>query len=738
MENNNNFIVNHEDEGNNKIAGIVSMTRFCTNSTSKRFIKKVNDFTYLEIDKITVSKIEFTLTKKFYLLSNGNVFMRIPSHSNNINEKERDILEIKEKRETLIEKERAKHAKGGNTNLRDTPFEAMFFQLHTKLDINLFFIDISAGDNHLLLLDNSFNVWGYGCNKYNQINKSKENYYPFLIKIEKIGKVKGIYALKNTSLVITYNNDIYIWGSVQENYIPKVKESKETKKVKIISSFVKRDDLVTAINKAMRNYPGLILDEFILTHKLLGTHFNSIILSNKSIEDDIKSLQKKVNNTLSDFNHKFQEYHKLTNESKKVIKIKILVDLGNKLYNKLQKRNQEREYFYEVIETINEEIQQIKNDFENSLNKLNIIDKEIEDIVIRLNVLTSKNENVETKSKKEREKKKIEIFQKNKKIEELNKKIEEKESVQKIIKLQYDSFEEKSDEKLTLLNSITESIEKENLIYKKRFLVEDMIKILKMLDKKSSFSKTKSNVVLQSVLQEKNKENLKALLYYMQKLEALSFFTYNLNNPYKTIKDIINECDSSLSKLKKDFLVFKDVINESSFQNFSFLINLIENKIKKIFEQNHLISSIYHSLSEYKVEQIKKYFESYFDNNSFEWCLNQNIRQALFNNKEYLIKEIIHLTISDTFDPELEQNMEKKLKKLEMSYTEQKFKKNLENYIKENKKIEKRLQNRNNIIKETKINDNYLRNLKTYSYKTNNQTKEKSLWDWFGGVFQKK
>ena len=731
MENNNNFIFNHEDEDHTKKGGIVSMTRFWVNSISKRFIKKVNDFNYLEIDKTTISKIEFTLTKKFYLLSNGNVFMRIPSHSTNINEKETELLEIKEKKETLIEKERTKHVKEGNTNLRDIPFEAMFFQLYTKLDINLFFIDISAGDNHLLLLDYNFCVWGYGCNKEHQINKSKEDYYSFLIKIEKIGKVRAIYAFKNNSLAIKENNDIYIWGSIQENFIPKIKSAKESKKSKIISSFVKRDDLVTTINKTMRNYPGLVVDDFILTHKLLGTYFNSIILSNKTIEDDIKNLHKKVNNTLIAFNHKFQEYYKLTNESKRGVKIRILVDLGDKLYNKLQKRHQEREYFYEVIETINEEIQQIKNDFVNSFNKLSIIDKEIEDIIIRINVLTSKNENCEIKNKKNG------LFQKNKKIEELNNKIKEKESIQKIIKLQYDSFETKSDEKLRLLNSITESIEKENFIYKKRFLVEDMLKILKMLDKNSSLTKSKSNVVLQSALQEKNKENLKALLYYMQKLEALSFYTYNLNNPYKTIEEILNECDNSLSKLQKDFLAFKNVVNESSFQNFSFLMDLIENKIKKIFEQNHLILSIYHSLSEYKIEQIKKYFESYFDNNSFEWCLNQNIRQTLFNNKEYLIKEIINLTISDTFDPELEQNMEKKFKKLDLLYKEPKFKKSIESYIKEKKKIEKRLQNRDNIINETKINDNYLNNLKTYSYTTNNQTKEKSMWDWFGGIFQK-
>ena len=76
-------------------------------------------------------------------------------------------------------------------------------------------------------------------------------------------------------------------------------------------------------------------------------------------------------------------------------------------------------------------------------------------------IIYTKNVNCEIKNKKNG------LFQKNKKIEELNNKIKEKESIQKIIKLQYDSFETKSDEKLRLLNSITESIEKENFIYRR-------------------------------------------------------------------------------------------------------------------------------------------------------------------------------------------------------------------------------------------------------------------------------
>ena len=90
MENNN----NSNEEETTKLNGIISYTRFWNNPSTKQFIKHKQYFHYLENEGKTISKIVFTLKNEFYLLSNGMIFMKIPSHLSNVNEKDTLLKEL--------------------------------------------------------------------------------------------------------------------------------------------------------------------------------------------------------------------------------------------------------------------------------------------------------------------------------------------------------------------------------------------------------------------------------------------------------------------------------------------------------------------------------------------------------------------------------------------------------------------------------------------------------------------
>ena len=713
MENNN----NSNEEETTKLNGIISYTRFWNNPSTKQFIKHQQYFHYLENEGKTISKIVFTIRNQFYLLSNGMVFMKIPSHLSNVNEKE---TLLKELITSNIERKKM------NAEIVQNIFENIFHQLYDKQNINLYFLDISAGDNHILLLDNEHFVWGYGDNSYNQIDSSTTEYFQSITKIEVINQVRAIYAIKNNSIAIKDNGDIYIWGSIEENFAGKKKKKKEGKNR---VNPIRREDLIMAVQKTMKNYPGLIFDDFLLSNKHLGSNFNQIQILNQNLVNDIEIIAKKIENSLNDFNARFKEYSKMTKELKKGAKMKILVDLTDHYYGKLDKYNEEREYYYDIIDSINDELKQYYNDIENTFTQTNTIERNIEEILIQLNLLEIEQNNSNKKKKGKNQ-------SLNKKAE-LDKANEEKEAMKKTLKLQYDNLVEKTNEKLKLYTSLKETIDKENAIYEKRFLIEDMIKIVKICDKDIT-NNSNANNVLQSAFQEKNKENIKILLFYMQKLDSFSYLQLNEIAPFKKVEEIIHDSNSKLNKIKANIDDFKVTLQGSSFQNYMFIIELIQHKVKKIEEQNQLILHVYHSMSHLKVEQLTTFFSKYYKDDPFFWCVNNNVKQNLYKQKEYLIKEIIYITLIETFDKDTFKEYEKNKKQLMKRYTETKFKKEIENYISNTEKMEKMYNKREKEFKETSedLDKKYTNfsSIQTYSYTNSQKNKEKSMWSWFGDI----
>ncbi len=312
-----------------------------------------------------------------------------------------------------------------------------------------------------------------------------------------------------------------------------------------------------------------------------------------------------------------------------------------------------------------------------------------------------------------------------------------KEAIKKTLKLQYDNLVEKTNEKLKLFISLKETIDKENAIYEKRFLVEDMIKILKICDKDIT-TNSNTNNVLQSAFQEKNKENMKILLYYMQKLDSFSYLQLNEIAPFKKVEEIINDSNDKLNKIKTNIDEFKVTLQESSFQNYMFIIELIQHKVKKIEEQNQLILHVYQSMCHFTVEQITTFFTKYLKDTPFFWCVNSNVKQNLYKQKEYLIKEIIYITLIDTFDKDTSNEYKKNKKQLMKRYSETKFKKEIENYISNTEKIDNIYNKREKDFKESSEDldkkYNNFSSIQTYSYTNSQKNKEKSMWSWFGDI----
>ena len=118
------------------------------------------------------------------------------------------------------------------------------FNYNTK-----FIYSISTGDNHIIALDNNYDLWGWGDNTYHQsAPELNQNYIDSPVQIEIKEQLSQVFAVKNSSMVIGNDNTVILWGSVLEHFVNI--EIDNTKDEKYESSLVKRNDIQSIFVKS--------------------------------------------------------------------------------------------------------------------------------------------------------------------------------------------------------------------------------------------------------------------------------------------------------------------------------------------------------------------------------------------------------------------------------------------------------------------------------------------------------
>ena len=82
-------------------------------------------------------------------------------------------------------------------------FEEIKF-MHLQNELNVTIVNIAAGDQHVIALDFNRNIWGWGSNKYKQINPySDEKFFKIFVKID-YTKYKKKFKPEYKKAVIIY------------------------------------------------------------------------------------------------------------------------------------------------------------------------------------------------------------------------------------------------------------------------------------------------------------------------------------------------------------------------------------------------------------------------------------------------------------------------------------------------------------------------------------------------------
>ena len=136
--------------------GINNLVKIDTIKEDSQTYKNERDVVFqMDASKVNQSliKIEFCTANTFILLSNGEVYSKGKGEALGRQKKENNkVFE-----EVLFETESEDYQNLPETNLRK------------DLEGKILIYDISAGNNHVLVLDNNHVVWGWGDNNYHQI-----------------------------------------------------------------------------------------------------------------------------------------------------------------------------------------------------------------------------------------------------------------------------------------------------------------------------------------------------------------------------------------------------------------------------------------------------------------------------------------------------------------------------------------------------------------------------------------
>lgn len=195
-------------------------------------------------------------------------------------------------------------------------------------------IDVSLGDNHVLVLTKQGNVYAWGDNYYGQLGLDK-NMIPWLSEPEpvKLLNVKSIYAYKNNSFAIDTDNKLWVWG--KKEYLGGKIIYNCYKPVNILKNFaIDRlnfsDDCLIAVGRVpeKKEEKELKKEEIAENTKNMEKNLKNIIEDNPKIK--IENMLNYVKET--DENLKFF-INKLSEEDRKLVDVRKKIMTGSNLNN---------------------------------------------------------------------------------------------------------------------------------------------------------------------------------------------------------------------------------------------------------------------------------------------------------------------------------------------------------------------------------------------------------------------
>ena len=148
-----------EESGSDKVSqkpkyGIKRITKLKFHKDREDDLIKSNEMYYCHHGSLIV-KVEFTLDSIFLLFCNIDVIL---GNGKLMAKGKKDWGKIKEIKGRKIKE-----------------FEEIKLKMDNDNNENIMIVNIAAGDNHVILLDIQRNIWGYGCNKYKQINPNLQD-----------------------------------------------------------------------------------------------------------------------------------------------------------------------------------------------------------------------------------------------------------------------------------------------------------------------------------------------------------------------------------------------------------------------------------------------------------------------------------------------------------------------------------------------------------------------------------
>ena len=693
--------------GISKIIKLVPESQSHEKNTKKIIYEKSPSFSQ------AVVKISFTNHNIFILLSNGELYSR--GNGDCIGRK-------------------------ANPNLNEDKFEEIIFHknynyysLNREPEKKIIH-NISAGNEHVICVDNENNLWGWGDNTFHQVNPKNEEKrieYPIIINFPKSNlKIFHIFTPRNSTIIVSEKNRICSWGEInRKSFSSNGHHSNSHNKNDNSMDFLTYDDTINLINDSMFKDTSDYRDAFIRARQLIykGYSFNGgegddiklrkAALNAKikqlklEIEDKEKESKIKMNNLGLMRDKKFNDLRRLINDyEEKIEKITYRKEEYRtqlaKLDNEITSENKDIKSNNKLLDNVEEDIEELYNELERAndrIESLNYDDKNIK-----------KENDYEQMQIQEKE---IESYDKQRKIK--NKEIL-KDNLNKNLDVICKTLEDKEKERNTILDNLSTISEVENEYIDIRNTLDEMIKVLYEMKGTQKVTDEFNS------MHNKVKDTYDKFIDYNKNLDSITIVKLNEKEPYKTIIDLLHESNKKLKEID-DGVTQINLGNQKN--DLKIIYEMINAKIQLISEQNKMVYIIYIMLSSLKDSDIRQYFQE-----KMKGKKETEDKMNFENNIEFIYKNIIINLLRETYmkinEVDLLQNVTTEIpNKIKMDY------------IKKKMEEEKKIKSRDPPIN-TNDNFNLYNDMKTFNFNnqaegSNKQTKSintlKSTWSWSSG-----
>lgn len=716
--------------------GINNLVKIDTIKEDSQTYKNERDVVFqMDASKVNQSliKIEFCTANTFILLSNGEVYSKGKGEALGRQKKENNkVFE-----EVLFETESENYQNLPETNLRK------------DLEGKILIYDISAGNNHVLVLDNNHVVWGWGDNNYHQIlprSNIKNFDFPQMIDFNKNVFITQVFANYNSSFVVGSKNCIISWGEINT-------KSQSRDKVNDNSNdFMFYDEMAKIIDYVVFKDTSDYTENFIKFRKSLNSRFWQNSKEEEEKKKKIEKLMKKLKVLQIEIEKRQKENKQFNNYLASKIndrKVLILKDLLQQYEKKMNKTSSKKEDLRKSLSKIEGEINKENSDMANNVQLIDEVETEIENLYNKITIKETKGENIKEKSQTVSELSSIRVRptnqsdenkeleeKKNEEIIEIQKQIHNKEifkeSLNKNLQVISSSLDSKEKERSLIVSSINKVTDKENSYLQARNIIEDMIQVLFDAINRQNMQKnfTPEDYKMLNAntknLHSKIRETYNKLLALNEQSEKISFISIHIAEPFKLTQDILNDSNEKIESIREAIDRIKAQQTETVKNDLKIIYQLIETKLNLIDEQNKMIKIIHVLLSSLKENDVKLYFQ---DKNKVKESMltSSTVKDDVNDNIEYIYKDIIINLLKETYWLIKE---EEKLIKMDAEGSREKQDKYIEDKVIQMKKLKERTK----VPEQKKVTEDIYDNCVSFNCKNEPDTKfitgNTSSWNW--------